>query len=251
MQAILDHANTLENVRISDCKAFDSLAIQTLLCSAPRLKRFDVNPSDPWELMKYNRLRVADILESNRYWVCLELESFKCFIDEIPRSDIPTDNNAVPLNGGLDNPTAFSRGKSQSIQRQIMDRIGRLTKLREISLGQDITGWPQDSEEEDEIFADYGDQEDQLRYQYQCLSMTLEDGLDLLKDLKCMRRLFLERMSHRQQSPEQDWMRENWPDFGKESRDSFWTERGHTCEIGASFKERGISTVGWEDFDWW
>ena len=37
--------------------------------------------------------------------------------------------------------------------------------------------------------------EDEAWYQYLCLNMSPQDGLDELEDLKCLRRLTLEKMS--------------------------------------------------------
>lgn len=78
----------------------------------------------------------------------------------------------------------------------------------------------------------YSNVEYELGSQYQCLTMSLQDGLDELKGLKCIRRLTLEKMGLDMGDAEQTWMRENWPEYGRESKDMFWTSRGHHVDIG-------------------
>jgi len=95
----------------------------------------------------------------------------------------------------------------------------------------------------------------QLGRQYQCLTMTLEGGLDLLSDLKSLRRLQLKRMNLGMGHKEDVWIRANWPDYGKESQHMLWTSRGHEVPIGSeneyeewgSLEELQLGTA----FDWW
>lgn len=76
--------------------------------------------------------------------------------------------------------------------------------------------------------------------------MSLQDGLDELQDLRCLRRLTLEKMSLGMGAAEQTWMKENWPEYGKESRDTFWTSRGHSVSFTEALHERSHF-----DHDWW
>jgi hypothetical protein len=48
-------------------------------------------------------------------------------------------------------------------------------------------------------------------YQYDCLEMTLESGLDQLKDLKNLRVLDVQRMEQRIGLKEVQWMSLHWP----------------------------------------
>jgi hypothetical protein len=81
--------------------------------------------------------------------------------------------------------------------------------------------------------------------------MSLADGLATLKDLKKMRRLHLLRMQHGQGNEELQWMKDHWPDYGKELRDSFWTDRGHWVDIGAGQFHSFDKVRHWESYDWW
>ena len=235
--AILHNCASLENLRLPNCESFDSKSIQKLLCSAPSLKRFDViSEYVGGELEPYS-LMAMDIVESAEDWVCLALETFKCYIGGIPRPDITSKKNGRPLTGIYNDSARYSMFESRAIQRRVLAQLGRLTKLREITLGKDVvdyeirnhqTHW--DEEEMEGEF--YSNVEYELGSQYQCLTMSLQDGLDELKGLKCIRRLTLEKMGLDMGDAEQTWMRENWPEYGRESKDMFWTSRGHHVDIG-------------------
>ena len=48
-------------------------------------------------------------------------------------------------------------------------------------------------------------------FQYGCLRLSLESGLDLMKDLKQLRVLDVSGMAHRIGVQELEWMHVNWP----------------------------------------
>ncbi|KAF9081121.1 hypothetical protein BGX23_001286, partial [Mortierella sp. AD031] len=52
-------------------------------------------------------------------------------------------------------------------------------------------------------------------FQYSCLPLTLESGLDLLSELKELRELNVEQMAHRIGVKEARWMLDNWPKLEK------------------------------------
>ncbi|KAK3848437.1 MAG: hypothetical protein J3R72DRAFT_429033, partial [Linnemannia gamsii] len=86
MEALLEHATTLVNVRLQDCDLVSSASIQRLLCTADRLKKFHVLVASPWLHIKCASLDARDLVESE--WACLGLESFACRITHIPRPDL-------------------------------------------------------------------------------------------------------------------------------------------------------------------
>ncbi|KAG0041508.1 hypothetical protein BGZ83_001704 [Gryganskiella cystojenkinii] len=243
IHAILEHAATLENFRSGDYDHFSSSFLQQLLCSAPRLKRFDCIPVlfDQWRRYDH-QLLASDILLSKALyngssdgWVYLELESFKCLIGGIPRPDLQISNLGKPLKGDLFDRKIYSVDHSRKVQRAVLAQFGKLTKLREITLGQDNVKPFMSSDDDLEPTA-----EDEFAHQYTCPMMTLDTGLDQLKDLKGLRRLHLHKMSHRQGEPEEHWMKENWPEYGKESRDTFWTSRDHSVWAGRLLKHSKV-----------
>jgi len=194
----------------------------------------------------------SDIVGSSEDWACLQLESFKCRIGGIPRPDIRARTNGRPLEGILNDPNRYTTQESRAIQRKVLPQFGRLTKLREITLGLpnlegDTITWA-----EEEAEGDYYQRNDfQRDRQYECLSLSLQDGLDLLKDLKQMRRLRADRMIVRlSDTQEQEWIKEHWPDYRKEAKDKFWTSRGHDMPMVES-DEPEMFGEDWTTYDWW
>ena len=139
IDAILEHCETLENFAMGENCYFPSSALQKLLSSAPRLKRFNTIPAiAPPKEQDSCKLLATDILLSD--WVCLELQYFRCMIGGIPRPDLHTKTNGQALMGDLHNKDRYSDQESRSIQRQVLGQLGCLTKLCEITLGQDSMG---------------------------------------------------------------------------------------------------------------
>ncbi|KAF9285824.1 hypothetical protein BGZ88_009381 [Linnemannia elongata] len=264
VNAMLEQSATLENLRISAPSSFSSSAIQQLLCSAPNLKRLDILPSKlhtDYELEPY-MLLAKDITEvKSREWVCLGLESFKCMIGGIPRLDLESRTNGWSLRGiEYHDPDRYTAHKSRFIQRKVLAQLGRLTQLRQITLGLEMDvdlGRCYDSccyesgvSLSDEEYCVEMEADPDPGQQYACLTLTLEDGLDLLKDLKSLRRIRFEKMSHCMTDKEREWMKSNWPEYGKEYIDAFWTERGHSLQLQeaqrlSSEKEDMLK------YDWW
>lgn len=243
----------LENLLIDGCEAFGSAYIQALLCSAPRLKRFSSLPSaietdqdDEALPIEAFMLKANDIVSSE--WVCLELESFRCIIGGIPRPDVAERTNGWKLLFDLNNPNLYSMEDSRVVQRQVLTQLGRLTQLRELSLGKDHVEVEVYRCRDFGCYGDYYcrfegmnhqlDDEDYCRrymidydpaQQYQCLALTLEDGLDLLEELRAMKKLEAECMNIQKGNKEIRWIEDNWPEFDHDENwmELFWAERGY------------------------
>ncbi|GJJ76142.1 hypothetical protein EMPS_08501 [Entomortierella parvispora] len=227
IEAILEHCETLENFRLGEGCRFPSSALQKLLSSAPRLKRFNTIPAFASQKDLENcRLLARDIILQSK-WVCLELQSFRWMIGEVPRPD--------PLSARA--PGVFSE-ESRSVQKQVLAQLGRLTKLQEITLGYDIHSSKEQEGSLPAIFDFQQPQQLQLQLQQQrqqptqgrvfqsrssmgmgrqlsCLTLNLDDGLDQLEGLKDLRTLNLAGMDVRQGQRERDWMKANWPKLQK------------------------------------
>lgn len=232
---MLDHASTLENVRLDGYPALSSEFLQRLLCSAPNLKRFDVIARDR-SYWNERGLNAEHIVSSSQDWVCLFLESFKCRIGNIPRPDVTKRTNGRPFSN--DDPMhSGSMEDSRAVQRAIYRQLGRLTKLKTLILGRDDVDYDQDVEmyesySEGEYFG--GGSTVQAGYQYECLDMTIESGMDLMGGLKDLRHLELDAMAVGVDlkawiGAEGDlvWMKENWPKLGEKYEDTFWTDLGY------------------------
>ncbi|KAG0371911.1 hypothetical protein BGX24_001002 [Mortierella sp. AD032] len=211
-KVLLAHAATLENVRLEGCTAFTSTDIQQLFCSAPKLKRFhgiSIDRLDEKDLT----LRADELVQSK--WICTSLESFACKVTHVPRPDLTRRTNGRALKGIMH--TTGTIEASYQLQGRVYEQLSRLTKLRHLVLGGDIGEYydktPEWAEKERGVEGEFFDPKLlQAGYQYQCLSMTLESGMDQLKGLKEMRAVVVEGMAVGLSNPaELDWQKEHWP----------------------------------------
>ncbi|KAK3811072.1 MAG: hypothetical protein J3Q66DRAFT_404458 [Benniella sp.] len=104
-------------------------------------------------------------------------------------------------------------GQGREIQSQVYDRLGRLTNLEMLGLGDG-----------------YG------TFRYDCLEMSLESGLDKLSGLKSLFHLSIEKLAMKIGTQEVQWMVENWPKLrfifgldvsGREYKAVRWLERNY------------------------
>ncbi|KAG9061198.1 hypothetical protein KI688_007536 [Linnemannia hyalina] len=194
--ALLEHASTLEVVQLDMMPCMSSKSIQQFLCSAARLKEFsiigDSRNSDNKDLF----LDAHDVVSSD--WVCTELEVFGCQIGGIPRPDITQDIAGKPA---VDYIKEGTHQESLDLQRGVYSQLGRLTKLKELILGVAVVPrWGDD------------DIRRQRNRQYDCLAMTVESGLDLLKDLKELENVVMDDMEvYISDDKEEAWVKKNWP----------------------------------------
>ncbi|KAF9142672.1 hypothetical protein BGX30_002420 [Mortierella sp. GBA39] len=191
------HAPTLEVFRLAWLSFADGNCVNRLLSMAPNLRELYIL-SDRQE-MEGGVLDAREIARTD--WVCTGLEVFVCRIGNIPRPDI---TRHVSYSLSRERVKSGTLEESIEIQRQVYSRLARFTRLRELRLG-----FPVNSR------ASYFERRrgDKGRYrQYNCLAMTMESGLDLLKDLKELRSVGLQDMEiYIDGDKEQAWFAENWP----------------------------------------
>ncbi|KAG0206420.1 hypothetical protein BGX33_007428 [Mortierella sp. NVP41] len=198
VQAVLKHASTLRNLVLEEASDFDSKAIQQLLCSAPNLESLDL-------LASFNRMEgevggaVLDALDMVGYdWVCRNLHEFSCQIGNIPRPDITRNIDNGPACVYLVEGT---HQESIDLQRRVYSQLARLPKLTRLTLNAAI-----------DYASDFKRIHNEWYRSYTCPSMSLESGLDLLKDLKELRVVNLEDMEVSiNNDAEKKWVAEHWP----------------------------------------
>ncbi|KAK3848409.1 MAG: hypothetical protein J3R72DRAFT_500160 [Linnemannia gamsii] len=197
--ALIEHAApTLEVLRFEGVLTISGNDINRTLCSAPNLKELRFAHDGIYGANSC--IKAQDIVNSE--WVCNDLEVFAWPIGAIPRPDITR-----ALYGGR-NHGGGTLQESINLQRRVYAKLARLTKLRELSLGMPLTmdkPWVIDDVE---IYV--GSTEDYR----QCdgLAMTLDSGLDLLRDLKNLRIVGLTDMEvYIDGDKEQTWVAEHWP----------------------------------------
>ncbi|KAH7057990.1 hypothetical protein BKA57DRAFT_488468 [Linnemannia elongata] len=191
------HAPTLEVFRIDHRSYASGYGVNRLLSMAPNLRELYIL-SDRRE-MGGGMLDAREIARTG--WVCTGLEVFVCRIGNIPRPDITR-----YIGGSLSREQVKSGTLEESIelQRQVYSKLARFTRLRELRLG-----FPVNSRTS-YLKHRRGDKE---KYrQYSCLAMTVESGLDLLKNLKELRIVGLQDMEiYIDGDKERTWFEENWP----------------------------------------
>ncbi|KAG0297333.1 hypothetical protein BGZ96_006897 [Linnemannia gamsii] len=202
VDAVQYHAETLEILRLeANVEDYDGISIQTLLCSAPLLRELYLMPpcrKAVDEPCKIDGWIIAEDIAEGQEWVCKELVVFGCQIGGIPRPDITRD---------IDNedPCAFvvkgTLEASIEMQRGVYKQLARMKKLRELTLGV-----PYDTNDENYMMHDK-----ECHRQYDCLSMTLESGLDFLKKLKNLEVVGLEDMEVYMNLDEEAWAVKHWP----------------------------------------
>ncbi|KAK3811086.1 MAG: hypothetical protein J3Q66DRAFT_404470 [Benniella sp.] len=112
-------------------------------------------------------------------WSCEgSLKVLEVKIAGIPRPDLEGESSLLE---------AYP-GRGRDIQRQVYERLGRLTNLEMLRLGGQ-TSVPL----------------------YECLEMSLESGLDKLSGLKSLKILNVGKLATKISTKEVQWMAENWP----------------------------------------
>ncbi|KAG9061233.1 hypothetical protein KI688_007571 [Linnemannia hyalina] len=188
-------APTLEVFRTYDVSLVSMWQVHELLCTAPNLKELYISgglDNTPENWLDSNDIETSD-------WVCSNLEVFGCRIGGIPRPDITRDIEDSPASEHVLEGTTQ---ESINHQRELYSSLARFTKLRELTLG-----FPLDPREvrDDKRYKEH-------YQQYDCLAMTLDSGLDLLKGLKDLRLVGLVDMEiYIEGEKEQAWFAENWP----------------------------------------
>lgn len=199
------HIPTLEVLHLTKRCFADGYNVNRFLSMAPNLRELYI-VSDRKRL-EGGVLNARVIAKTD--WVCTGLEVFVCRIGNIPRPDITryigkTRFGAHSKRGTLE--------ESIELQHQVYSRLARFTRLRELRLGFPVnsrSSYQKHRRGDKEIYRQYG-----------CLAMTVESGLDLLKDLKELRIVGLQDMEiYIDGDKEQTWFSENWPNATVEYED--------------------------------
>ncbi|KAG0297332.1 hypothetical protein BGZ96_006896 [Linnemannia gamsii] len=194
-KALFKHADTLEIFRMETRNSVAEKYIDQLLCTAPKLKELYLFGN--YESIIGGWLDARVIAKSE--WVCSDLEVFHCRIGNIPRPEI---TRTIARKTASKRVKRGTHEESVGLQRQIYSKLARHTKLRELRLGLRM----------DTKSVDYFRGNKEYWRQYDCLAMTVESGLDLLKGLKDLRVVGLEDMEiYIDGDTEQSWFAENWP----------------------------------------
>jgi len=181
MSALAMHYSTLEQLRLHGGNDLPTWYLVQALRSCPHLHILSyINLSDGGSVV--DGMAFVDLDPDTglfKPWRCEgSLKVFEFMIAGIPRPDLENESlvaEAYP-------------GQGREIQSQVYDRLGRLTNLETLRMG-DQCG----------------------KFQYDCLEMSLESGLDKLSGLKSLKELNIESLATKIGIKEVQWMVENWP----------------------------------------
>ncbi|KAF9121269.1 hypothetical protein BGW39_010659 [Mortierella sp. 14UC] len=202
IEVIQEHAATLEVLRLESagvCGAWRDVPGGTL-CGTIASRVYILPPirKNLAEPCQMDGVEIAREFVAGRGWKCTELEVFGCQIGGISRPDITREVCDNP-------PSTFildgSVAESHLTQRGVYGQLAQLTKLGEL-----VLGCPFDTGQ-----AEYIPQDKEYSRQYQCMAMSLESGLDLLKGLKNLKIVGLSDMEVGTDGEEEEWVEKHWP----------------------------------------
>ncbi|KAG0078752.1 hypothetical protein BGZ90_004452 [Linnemannia elongata] len=192
LKEVIKHASTLEVLRVEGAWCLNSKEIQQLLCGLPKLREFNLLGACSHDVPPDPSLEASDVVASE--WACTNLEVFGCEIQGLQRPPKPAD-------GRWSGPIKTKEEQdSIDLQRRVCAQLGRLKRLREL-----ILRVPAPTYEGNHM--PYNP-----RFTRDCLAMGFETGLDLMVDLKDLRKVGLEDMDvDIGNFAEQAWVAYNWP----------------------------------------
>ncbi|KAF9348400.1 hypothetical protein BGX34_002501, partial [Mortierella sp. NVP85] len=204
-EALSRHTPTLENFTMVGWCYQDGVGLRPFFTSFPRLRSFVTLAETGKDHLKINAINANDWIHQDSFsgaltpWPCeYTLTDLRISICGIPRQDITHDSNGRKR---LPVVEESSPGEGRKIQHQVYERLARFVNLEVLWLG--INSYY------------YEDPPRLLRkvmnYQYECLEMSLESGLDQLEGLKRLQVLNISLMATRIGRKEAQWMAEQWP----------------------------------------
>ncbi|GJJ76806.1 hypothetical protein EMPS_09165 [Entomortierella parvispora] len=186
VKALIEKCDNLTTLGIVEARAdtpegtsaFTGATIQTILSKVKNLKSLYVHSP-----LKAHRMIAEDILVSE--WATTTLEYLVVKIDtpRVYEHTTDEDEGAVDIQ------------RSREIQRSLLRRLGQQKHLKGLVIGGGVVS---------DSTGNYENQRD-------CLELSLEAGLDELKDLNRLELLRVHNMYHRIGVPELEWMVQNWP----------------------------------------
>ncbi|KAI1316563.1 hypothetical protein EDD11_009828 [Mortierella claussenii] len=178
--ALLDHASTLESLKLERSPTVTSGMIQRILTTCTRLKVFTGN-----------RIRAQDIVESDSGWVCNRLKVLTLFID----FESPLTSASLDAGVGVD-----AEELERQVQKKVFEQLSALKSIETLAIG-------------------YGHLEKvSLTHAQKIADTVIRHGLDLrlcaglgkLGDLKKLWHLDCNAMRQQMEEEDVDWMIQHW-----------------------------------------
>ncbi|KAF9124562.1 hypothetical protein BGW39_008114 [Mortierella sp. 14UC] len=221
VEALIHHCATLELLRVNEAPGLTSAHMHHILSSSPRLHTFTTlaDGEYPYPEVAYflpeDFIDLDPITNTLRPWSCEStLRRFCAKIEHIPRPDVTLTHYGLPRTepeeGIVVEVLQETRtGQSHELQARIYERLARFTQLESLALGHDDRDFGNESlfiigPDGDPTF---GDQ----HFQYDCLSFSLDSGLQALEALRGLKKLNVFRMATAIGVEEVQWMSRVWP----------------------------------------
>ncbi|KAK3811073.1 MAG: hypothetical protein J3Q66DRAFT_404459 [Benniella sp.] len=183
MKALALHYSTLEELNVDGYYGLVISDVVQALRSCPHLHTLSYTDMANGSSVVYGKAFIDLDPDTGLFkpWLCEgSLKVLEVMIAGIPRADLEMKSivrEAYP-------------GQGREIQSQVYDRLGRLTNLKSLKLGDHFGA-----------------------FQCDCLEMSLESGLDKLSGLKALEELNIESLATKIGTQEVQWMVENWPNL--------------------------------------
>ncbi|KAK3836856.1 MAG: hypothetical protein J3R72DRAFT_449928 [Linnemannia gamsii] len=234
VEALMEHVSTLE-VFCVEKPWISSREIQQLLRSTPRLKVFYILPRDRNERIDLSCcLNANDVVHPE--WACTSLEVFGCPIGGIPRPDIAREIHDGPVSKLI---PEGDHQESLALHTRVYSQLARLTYIRELRMG-----IPYDTHHEH--YHRYDRESDR---QYDCLAMSLESGLDILRGLKNLEVVALEDMEVSIDAEDElKWATQHWPN-AEVATTEFSTDQDTESTLLEILDRSSYSVFEYEDDD--
>ncbi|KAF9538299.1 hypothetical protein EC957_006948 [Mortierella hygrophila] len=222
-EALMEHVETLEALRIESAERLPPNGMVDLLCSAKRLRRLEgiADRQRKWYTVEPNVNACESFLEhyvdqmGDRSWVLgPSMEHLQLQIQCVPRPDVLYRQSGGEL---MFHQTGLDPALRVPVQHWIYNQLGRMTGLQELIVGlMDLSEKTMASRGIDRSMDSIALEEALLGkephvFNYLSLEFSLESGLSLLSGLKEMRMLDVRSTAHYIGVAELEWMHVNWP----------------------------------------
>ncbi|KAG9068298.1 hypothetical protein KI688_010564 [Linnemannia hyalina] len=225
-EALVQHSTTLESLQVRNTPGFTSAQMCQILSTSPYLHTFMILSEGECVEPHVSHILAEDFIDldpvtnSLRPWPCVStLKLFRAKILGIPRPDItqthygctrgePAVGNGEEGNGAVVLQETHS-GQGRELQAHVYERLSSFTRLKVLGLGHDDRDFGNENNFVEEPSGAWvlGDQ----AYQYECLEMSLDSGLQKLETLKDLEEVNVFRMATCVGVQEVKWMTKAWP----------------------------------------
>ncbi|KAF9119727.1 hypothetical protein BGW39_011962 [Mortierella sp. 14UC] len=216
--ALAQHCATLESLEVKNTPGLMSEHMCRILSSSPRLHTFIALDDGEYVISRVSPILAQDFMDLDdatnnlRPWLCEStLKTFRAKILGIPRPDVTLTHYGLPRASipGTQILLEDVPGQGREFQSRVYERLSRFTGLEVLGLGHDDRDFGAHYDFVEDADGEWvlGDKD----YQYECLEMSLDSGLDRLETLKELKELRVTRMATSMEVGDVLWMVMAWP----------------------------------------